>query len=130
MNDYLHNLVARTLQRSPVVRPRLPSLFESFAAGQAVNASSPSETIHEDGTSTGPAAEVFGPRVSPPAHESDPTKSETGSRATMANTVEGDNRKTFVASRRAISQPGELTRSSPQIVALVSSQTMEPEAPS
>src|SRR5262249_47760761 len=37
MSDYLAHLVARTLERTPVIQPRLPSVFEPLpAAGQRI----------------------------------------------------------------------------------------------
>jgi hypothetical protein len=127
MNDYLHNLVARTLQLAPVVRPRLPSLFEPMAAGQAVNNSPPPET-HEDGTAAGPVPGVFRTTVRPPDKEP-PVKFETGSQPTTGKTIEREAGENRDASRRAISRPGELARATPQIVAPLPFQ-MGPEAPS
>lgn len=127
MNDYLHNLVARTLQLAPLVRPRLPSLFEPLAAGQAVNVSSSSDTVHADGTRTRQASDVSPGPVNTRGQQ---VTSETVSRTTTSGIVEGDTGKNFEWSRRAEPRPSELTRSTREIVAPVLSQTIGSEAPS
>ena len=50
MSDYLHNLVARTLNAAPVVQPRLASLFESGSTvvGTMGRASFETETPRDD----------------------------------------------------------------------------------
>src|SRR5207253_3252498 len=89
-----------TLRLAPVVRPRLPSLFEPTAAGPAVNTSLLSETIHEDGNSIRPAAEDSPARVRPLGPGRDPAQFETGSRTTTPDTVEVDTGKRLEASPR------------------------------
>jgi hypothetical protein len=62
MSDYLNNLVGRTLRLAPVVRPRLPSLFEPLPAegGVSVEAFLPP---HEDGKSASAAVAVAPPSM-------------------------------------------------------------------
>jgi hypothetical protein len=97
MNDYLDNLIVRTLQLAPVVRPRLPSLFEpssaadnhsSAAAEHAVNASSANEIISEGQTSASPIQESSEPQpfVEAPAQPSKAVAFEIGNQTATPET--------------------------------------------
>jgi hypothetical protein len=137
MNDYLNNLIVRTLQQAPVVRPRLHSLFEptSVAADHAVNASSLTEIIIEDQTTARPA-----PRVSQPlplmeslAQQSEPAKFEAGRptttpQTTKPQTIEADSGEKLGSSRESISRRDEFRTPAAQILTPAPFQTTTPEA--
>lgn len=132
MNDYLNNLVARTLRRSPVVRPRLPSLFEplSVAAVHPVSASAQSETFHEDETPTPPASEVSRalPLVKPLLQHPESPKVDTGSRTNTPHTLEPDISKTLESSWTPLSRAEETTLPGAQILTPAGSLTTRAEA--
>jgi hypothetical protein len=132
MNDYLDNLIVRTLQLEPVVRPRLPSLFEpsSVAAGHAVNASSSNEMISGDQTSARPATEVYQsmPLVEPPAQQSGTVKLDAGSRTTTPRTIEADAVEKPGSSRKSISRRDEFTTPATQVLTPAPLQTTTTEA--
>jgi hypothetical protein len=132
MNDYLDNLIVRTLQPALAVQPRLPSLFEpsSVAAGNAVNASSSNEIISEDQTSARPATEAYQPTplIEPPAQHSEPVKFEASSRTTTPRTIEADTVEKLDLSRKSISRRDEFTTPAAQVLTPAPLLTTTPEA--
>jgi hypothetical protein len=118
MNNYLDNLVVRTLQHSPVVRPRLPSLFEppSLDAGHPA-------AVHEDETSTVSAS--AGPRLLSLARPR--AEFEMGSRA---NALETENSNNPEPAGTATLQANGVTLSATRIVTELASQGFRPEASS
>jgi hypothetical protein len=118
MTDYLNNLAARSLQLSPVVRPRLPSLYEpsSMAAGHA-------SAVHEDETSTVSASD--GPRTLPLARPR--AKFEMGS---GTNAIETENNNNAGPAGTATLQANGVTLSAPRIVTHLGSQRIRADASS
>ena len=115
MNNYLDNLAARTLQLSPVVRPRLPSLFEpsSMAAGHT-------SAVHEDESSTVSASD--GRSALPLARPR--AEFERGSRT---NFIENENNNNAGPAAAVTLQAHEGTLSAPQIRAQPASQGIRRE---
>jgi hypothetical protein len=113
MNNYLDNLAARTLQVSPVVRPRLPSLFEpsSVATGHT-------SEVREDETVTVSASD--GPRsLRRPRAEFERSRT---------NAVKNENSNNDGGAGIATVQANEDSPSAPRIVTQLASQRIGSEA--
>lgn len=115
MNDYLDNIVGRTLQLAPVVRPRVPSLFEPLSAAAGV------APTHEDETLPVAGSEVFDLIKAAGRGPREPAKSDSGSQRSGA--VESAPGKEFGSSGNVAPQPDQFGLSSRQILSPVLAQT-------
>src|SRR6266404_1629106 len=117
MTDYLDNLAARALQASPVVRPRLPSLFEASST-----AADHTSAVHEDETSM--VSPSDGRRPLPMARPR--AEFEIGSQTNATDTENNNNPR---PAGKATLQANGITLSAPQIGAQLASHGT-PEASS